>query len=110
MAGVVDNEFWWPGQEDGHVINPELLPGFLAVLDGVGQIGVLRVVKEGGWVAEGDDLDVVGRFFLLAVVFQEMAVNPLEAVHKLELAEGGAQVEEAFEDGAALGGFAEGLA
>ena len=109
MAGVVDDKFWRPTQEDGHVIDMELSSGFLAVFNGVSQVSVFRVFKVGGWMEKGDDLDMVRHLSLLPVVFQELTINPLEPVHDLKLAECGTQVEEAFENGAALGSIGKHL-
>ena len=109
MAGVVDDKFWRPTQQDGHVIDVELSTGFLALCDRVNQVGVFRFIKEWGWMEKGNDLDVVRRLPFLPVVFKELTVNPLEPVYDLKLGECGTQFDEAFENGAALGGIGERL-
>jgi hypothetical protein len=98
-----------PTEEHGHVIDMELSSGFLPAFDGASQVGVFRIFEQWGWMEKGNDLDMVGRLSLLAVVFKELTINPLEAVHDLKLAECGAQVEKTFENGAALAGIGERL-
>ena len=105
-AGVFHKHPRRPGKKNRHVVYFEFGEGGFSIRDGGNEIGIFGIVKDGGWVTEGDYPDAVRGVADAAVVVQEGSVHPLETVTDLQLAQGIAELEEAQKDGTAHGGCA----